>query len=252
VGWRLPSQTGDATVTQRAVAEWLRSTFAGPEGGSGRVVLSWTLAGGAAAGGILTGALAIAGRANPGLLVLVGPVLYVAGTLVGLLHGLVLGVVGRPRHVPRGAALRRSTQAAALSLPLLPVSWLTSAAITVGSAVRVEFRLAWLLVGTVGSLVALALCLWALAEACGQVRRAYGRCRRGNAGLLLTALIAAGGALMLERLGPELPGLGRAPGWGLSIPLSVLLTVWFWVPLLYVALHQPTPAESSTPDRGVA
>ena len=69
---------------------------------------------------------------------------------------------------------------------------------------------------------------------------------------MLTAMIAAAGALALQRLGPSLPGLGRAPGPGLSILLSVLLTAWFWFPFLYVVLHQPTPIEPPTADTGVA
>ena len=239
-------------MTQPSLADALRWTFLGPEGGSGRVVVAWTLAGGAGAGGILVGALALAGRSTPGLLVLVGPVLFVLGSLLGMAQGLALGVAGRPPGTSRRTALRRSGLAAALSVPLLPLSWLTSAAITVGSALRVEFRLGWLFVGAVGSLIALGLCLWALREGWVQAGRAYSRCRCRHHGMLLTVLIAAGGALALERLGPATPVLGRAPGWHLSIPLSVLLTLWIWVPLMYLALHEGPAAEARGADGGVA
>ncbi len=239
-------------MRQGTLAETLRWAFSGDPGASGRVVISWTLAGGAVTGGVLMGVLALLGRGNPGLLVLVGPALFVAGSLMGLLHGLALGAAWRPPGVSRRDALHRAGWGVAASVSLLPLSWLTSAAITVGWALQAEFRLSWLLVGSVGWLLAGGVCCWAAVEGCGHVRRAYGRCRRRHAGLLLTVLVAIGGALALERLGPAMPVFGRAPGWHLSIALSVLLTIWLWVPFLYVALQEPVPSEPRSPDRGRA
>ena len=231
----------------------LHRRLAGDEGGSARVVISWTLAGGAATGGILVGILALFGKSTPGLLVLVGPVLFVAGSLLGLLHGLVLALVGRPRTLSRGQALRRGGLGALLALPLLPVTWLASAAITVGSAMRSGFRLDWFLVATVGLAIALALCLWAGREGWTQARRAYGRLRWRHLALLSSVIIAMGGAAALEELGPALPGLGRAPGWHVSLPLAAALTLWFWVPVVYVALYRESRVEAPiTPDAGWA
>lgn len=184
------------------------------------------------------GALALFGRSVPGLLVLVGPVLFVAGSLMGLVHGLALAVVGRPRTLSRGQALRRGGLGAAVALPLLPGAWLASAALTVGSALRAGFRLDWFLVAAVGFAVALMLCLWAVREGWNQVRRAYGRLRWRHLALLSTLVIATGGAAALEELGPALPLLGRAPGWHVSLPLAAALTLWFWVPVVYVALYR--------------
>jgi hypothetical protein len=139
------------------------------------VVLAWTLAGGAVGGGLATAALELAGRSTPGLLILVGPVLYLAGTLLGMALGGLLGVVGRPEGTTRRDAIRRVGIGVVMSLVLQPLSWLTSASITVGSALRLGFRPEWALVGLVGWGIGAAACLWALHEARPLVRRVLSR-----------------------------------------------------------------------------
>jgi hypothetical protein len=139
----------------------LRRTFVGPEGLGGRVVASWVLAGGICGGGLLIGALAVLGIGSPGLHLLVAPVLFLAGTVLGLVLGLVLAVLGRPASATRGRALRAGLFAAGISLLLLPPSWLVSCAIVVGAALRMEMRISWLAVSLGGSVVGLLACAWA-------------------------------------------------------------------------------------------
>lgn len=144
----------------------LRRTFFGPEGLGGRVVVSWVLAGGISGGGLLLVVLAVLGIGNPGLHLLVAPVLFLVGTVLGFVLGLALAVLGRPSAVTPGRALRAGLVAAAISLPLLAPSWLVSAAITVGTALRMEMRVSWLVVSLGGSVVGLLACAWAGLEGC--------------------------------------------------------------------------------------
>ena len=152
-------------MTATRATDALQSAFLGDEGAGGRVVCSWMLAGGIAAGGFLIGTLALAGRGNPGLHLLLAPVLFVAGTLLGFFQGIVLAVIGRPADVRVGRAFGRALLAGVLSTPLLPLAWLVSSAITVGSALQAEFRWSWLVVAAGGWIVGVSICAWALVEA---------------------------------------------------------------------------------------
>ena len=148
----------------------IRRAFLGPGGASLRVVVALTLAGGVFTGGIFLGALALLDRVSPGLHLLVAPALFVAGTAMGLLHSLVLAVIGRPTDTTRFAALRQALVAAVCSLPLVGAAWLVSSAITLGSALRTDFRWSWLLVSGAGWLIGVGLCFWAACETACIVR----------------------------------------------------------------------------------
>jgi hypothetical protein len=153
------------SVTAPRAADAVQSAFLGDEGAGGRVVCSWMLAGGIAAGGFLIGTLALAGRGNPGLHLLLAPVLFMAGTLLGFVQGIVFAVIGRPADERAGRAFGRALLAGALSVPLLPIAWLVSSAITVGSALQAEFRWSWLLVAAGGWIIGVSICAWAVVEA---------------------------------------------------------------------------------------
>jgi hypothetical protein len=103
----------------------------------------------------------VLGIGNPGLHLLVAPVLFLVGTALGLVLGLVLAILGRPASATRGRALRAGLSAAGISLLLLPPSWLVSAAIAVGAALRMEMRVSWLAVSLGGSVVGFLACAWA-------------------------------------------------------------------------------------------
>ena len=161
-------------------SDTFRWIFAGREGAAGRVVSSSILAGGISGGGLLIGTLALTGRGNPGLHLLLAPVLFLAGSLAGLLLGLLVGVWARPGDVPRSDALKRGALAAAMTVPLVPVSWLLSSSITVGTALQVEQRTSWVVVSTVGAALGLAVCFLAARELSGVLREAVRR--RGREG----------------------------------------------------------------------
>jgi hypothetical protein len=63
------------------------------------VTASWTLAGGLA-GGTLVAALVFGGRVHPDALQVVTALLVSLGAALGMVHGFMLGVVGRPEKEP--------------------------------------------------------------------------------------------------------------------------------------------------------
>lgn len=162
-------------VTRSCRQGLLSWALSGPEGASARVVVAWTLAGGAVSGGLVTAGLELAGRSTPGLLILLGPVLYLVGSFLGAVSGAVLGVAGRPEGTSRRDAMRRVGFGLVASIVLQPLSWLTSASITVGSALFAGFRVQWFVVGLVGWVIGIAVCLWALYEARPLIRRIFAR-----------------------------------------------------------------------------
>lgn len=146
------------------LVESLRWTFEGAEGAAGRVVLSSILAGGICGGGLLIGTLAMIGRGSPGLHLLLAPVLFLAGSLAGLVHGMTLTVLARPGDVPRSDACLRGLVAAVASVPLLPLSWLVSSSITLATALQVEQRTSWLIVSVGGAVLGVVVCGFAAVE----------------------------------------------------------------------------------------
>lgn len=167
-------------------------------------MLSWTLAGGICGGGLLIEALTMLDLGGVGLHLLVAPVLFVLGTTLGSVHGLVLSVAGRAADVSRRAALRGALVALALSLPLVPVSWLVSSSIAVATALRTEMRASWLLVVTGGTAIGLAVCGWACVEAGRMVRSA--RRRRRSAGAVPTGAPRAASGGEKEIVNPRASG----------------------------------------------
>lgn len=153
----------------------LRRTFLGPGGTGGRVVMASTLAGGICCGGLLVGSLALLGLGSVGLHLLVAPVLFLAGSALGVVHGVSMAVVARPETVTCAGALRRALIATALTLPLVPLSWLVSSSIVVSAALRSEVRASWVAVSVVGTLLGLVVCTWAMVESGRAVAAAWGR-----------------------------------------------------------------------------
>lgn len=127
-------------------------------------MLSSTLAGGICGGGLFIGVLALLGRGSPGLHLLMAPALFLLGSAVGVGQGLFLALVGRGDGVSRAETLRRCSVAVAVSLLLLPVSWLISSSIVVATALRAEMRLSWLAVSAVGTALGLVVLAWAVLE----------------------------------------------------------------------------------------
>lgn len=211
--------------------------FTGPEGSCARVMLSWIAAGGVASGGILVGALTIAGYVSPGLQLLAAPVLFLLGSFLGAVHGAVLAFAGRPDTLSRGAAIRRILLAGLASIPVMGATWVVTAGISLTAALVREWRLTWGILSLGGWLFGVALCSWAAVEGWRSLRCAYGRWPEGRLCTALTTGILIVASLVLVRVRPGIWGTElRLNGFG-AVALAFAVTLWFGFPLVWAALH---------------
>lgn len=111
------------TATIETGTRGAAATEAPALGLAGRTAMAGAVAGGILSGGFLVAALTVGGRMRSSDLMELGTMLYLAGALLGFLHGAVLGWLGRERGVD-GATARRQLGVAALYLPLpLACGW---------------------------------------------------------------------------------------------------------------------------------
>jgi len=223
------------SANSQAHALW--SFVTGSRGRCVRLVLSWTVAGGVAGGGILVGALTITGVVEPGLQLLAAPVLFLAGAFLGLLHGGVLSLVGRPGCLTRGTALRHAILAALCALPLLGVGWVVTASIALTAALVTEMRASWLFFAVGGWILGLALCTWAVVEGWQALKTAMGRWPDGRIASALLTVVLGATTVLFVYLRPPIVGTGvRVNGLG-AVALAVAVTLWVALPTVWAALH---------------
>jgi hypothetical protein len=213
----------------------------GARGRCVRLVLSWTVAGGVAGGGILVGALTIAGVLEPGVQLLAAPVLFIAGAVLGLLHGGALALVGRPSCLTRRGAFGQALIAGAISVPLLALGWVVTASISLTAALMTEMRASWLVFAAGGWAIGLVLCGWAAVEGLGALRIAFGRWPQGRAGSVLLTTILGATIALFAHVHPPILGTGlRLNGLG-AIALALATTVWVALPAVWLGLHMLHP-----------
>lgn len=211
--------------------------FLGPEGACARVVVSWTVGGGIGFGGVLVGSLTVAGLVAPGLQLLAAPVLFLLGAFLGGVHGVLLAVVGRPRTLGRGGAVRRTLWAVLVAVPALFPAWIVTTGISLSAALVTEWHLAWGILALGGWLFGLAVCAWAAREGWHALCRAYARWPESRAGSVLTAVILVGACVASLRMEPELWGTGlKLNGVG-ALVLALAVTLWVGFPLVWVTLR---------------
>jgi len=224
-----------ALVTQ--TVEALHQTFVGEEGACGRVLISWALAGGVATGGLVVGALTVTGRVSPGLQLLMAPVLFLVGVVLGYTHGAFLAIVGRPASVSLPASAQRSLVAALCSLPGLGVAWVVTAGISVTAAVVVDQRGAVVAVALSAWVIGIALCVWAAFEGLAALRHVIERFPRFRSALHVAAVTLPVTMLALLRFRPLVPGTDTPLNWiGASI-LALASTLWVVLPLAFMVLR---------------
>jgi len=211
--------------------------FLGQDGSCARVVVSWTVGGAIALGGVLVGSLTVAGLVAPGLQLLAAPVLFLLGAFLGGVHGSILAVVGRPRPLGRGDAVRRVLWGILVSVPALLPAWIVTACISLSAALVTEWHLSWGILSLGGWLIGLSVCAWGSREGWLALRRAYARWPESRAGSVLTAVILVAACTASLRMQPELLGTGlKLNGVGALI-LALAATLWVGFPLVWLTLR---------------
>jgi hypothetical protein len=205
-------------------------------GWTATLAASWTLAGGVA-GGVLITVLLLAGRLHPdGVLIFAGA-LAALGGIFGIVHGAVLGWLGRPpnevgrlhwqeRLLACGAAVAAFTVAV-----LLSVWFAMSAVVARNGSASGWFALA------AASFVALGIFWSATMLGWHALENAYRRWPDNRLGSLL--VVGAFVVLVAAFVGlrPAIPGTGLQLSMSASIALAALASLWIATPAIIVALR---------------
>ena len=203
---------------------------------TGRVAVSWAVAGGVALGGFLVAALTLAGQLSANGLLITSTVLFSVGGLVGFIHGGALGYLGRGRSTTRKQALAALALAALYSIPLMAAGWVATGWI----AMTVVTLYARTITGYIGMVIGwgagAAILATAVVLGWRALRRAYERWPDAPLGTVLVAASFAGLVVNLLPARPTLWGVGMRVTEVGAIVLSVLIALWIVGPLVTVAL----------------
>lgn len=198
------------------------------------VAASWSLAGGVA-GGVLASGFIISGRMHPDGALVITAALAAIGSLLGIVHGAILGHLGRSaddHHVWSDivlgglAALAGLVVANLLSLLLVLGSLLARAGITTG----------WVALFLLAP-VCLGVLLWATVLGWHTLETAYMRWPEHRLGGWLVAGAFAVIAFVFLTLRPAIPGTRLQLSWWATLVLAATATLWIAAPAVVATLR---------------
>lgn len=203
----------------------------------GRVAVLSAMAGGITVGGVLIAFMTLSGRLSAHALFETATALFIVGALLGLVHGIVLGYLGRAPGVTPRQARGDLGRAALYAIPGLSVAWL--AAIWVAMTLVAFYTgrpgaLAGAAVGWVGAGAILAI---AALQSLRALRNAYARWPERRAGTVLAA--ASFAALLMTFLAdrPEIWGVRLRLTETGAVLLAAVLSIWVAGPMVTLALR---------------
>jgi hypothetical protein len=205
-------------------------------GAPGRLAVSWAAAGGVLVGGFLVAAMTLTGQLSGHALLLTCTGLFVVGAVLGFAHGAVLGWLGRPASMGRGAAIGALGMAVAYAIPALLVSWLIAGWIGMTSIALYAGKTAPIIGCGVAWLVGLGMVTLAAEKGYGALRSAYSGWSNARVGTLVVAALFGGllAAFLAEQ--PQIWGLQlRVTPVG-AVLLALAATLWLAGPLVTVSL----------------
>lgn len=204
-------------------------------GWTGRLTASWSLAGGVAAGLLVT-LLFSTGRLHPMGVPAIAAALALLGSTLGATHGAILGALSRPRHerqadIWTSRLLAFVCTAGAFALAILLGLWLATSAIVAATGNRAAG--AGLILATV---VSLGILLWASTLGWRAFEIAFARWPERRLGALLVSGTFLLLLIVFLAIRPALPGRQAELSTFGSVLLAVLATLWVTAPAVVVML----------------
>lgn len=203
---------------------------------TGRVALSWAVAGGIVLGGFVVAGLTLAEKISANGLLITSTVLFTVGGLAGFIHGGALGYLGRGPDTTRKQALAALSLAALYTIPLMAAGWVATGWI----AMTVLTLYANTVTGYIGMMIGwgagLAVVATAILLGWRALRSAYARWADAPIGTVLVAASFGGLVVNLVAARPTLWGLGFQVTELGAIILSALIALWVVGPLVTLAL----------------
>ena len=201
----------------------------------GRVQVTWIMAGGVLTGGVLMAIVTLTGTMNPGLALYSTSLFCLLGAALGGVHGLALGVAGRPPGIPWTRTAGSLGLGVLAALPGLLLAWVVAVFISL-TPVSLSLERPLLVFAVAGGwFVGLAVCSWAAVEGCKAARNALVRWPEARAAgpLLLAVFVVL--LFVFLTTDPEI-GQFRFSGWSAAV-LAAVLTVWIALPASVLGIH---------------
>lgn len=188
------NETGTPTPVRRQI------------GRTGRVALSWAMAGGIGLGGVLVSLMTLTGRMSANALMLTTTGLFIIGAVLGFAHGAVLGAFGRSEERTRSDAVRSLGKGALYAIPGLAVSWLAASWISMTVVARYTATFPAYAGAAVGWIAGAVVIGWGAYEGVTALRKAYARWPEWQLGTAVVALSFAAMLVIFLSDRPELWG----------------------------------------------
>lgn len=237
----------------------MNSAPAGPSGRDvprdmgfpGRVAVSWAMASGLLAGGVLLAILTLMDRMSAFGIFLTSTALFLGGGLFGFIHGAVLGWMGREETMDGDAARHSLGLAAMYLIPGLGFAWVVSSLISQTVAAQFTGNTVALAGVGVAWIAGAVICLWAARVGLRAFTNALARWEDTFTGLTLVAFtfLALLALFLTER--PELWGTQLQVGAVGAVLLAGFATTWISGPgitlPLFLSRRLPDPRIVSPP-----
>lgn len=226
------SATTTYTTDTAAPAPLLKSI-----GLTGRVAVTWFMAGGLLLGGVLVALMTLSGRLSGHGIFMTATGLFVIGGLLGALHGAVLGLLGRPADMPRHEALGALGRSLLYAVPGATVAWLLTVWIAMSAVASYLGRIAPMVLVGLAWLAGFAVLAAAGTYGVSALKNAYARWPQRQLG---TVLVAGSFASLLLVFLAEQPRIWLLPfrvtevG---AVLAAALLSIWVVGPLVTMALR---------------
>lgn len=205
---------------------YLRLAFELP----GRLEVAWAMAGGIMAGGPLVASIMLSGRASSSMLMTITSVLFVIGGGLGLLHGAVLGYLGRDQGCSGHRAVQSLVMGVFVAVPALLLAWLIALWIGLTAAALSLHWYALLGIVAVGWVLAGVICCWGAWQGWLAMGNMLERWPRYRAGIVVLAVVFVFLLVSFLVWQPEIWWTElRVTGVG-AVLLAVGVTIWVAAP----------------------
>jgi hypothetical protein len=201
----------------------------------GQIATSWGVAGGLLGAVVVTGHM-LAGQLSGSIGFLTTTLFFVAGSLVGFLHGGIVGYVSRPPEVSRQLALKRLALAAVYAVPAMLVGWVLALSLALTPAALRSGMAPLMLPAAVGWLGLIGVVTWASVETRRGLPNLFARWPESRALLVVLGVLFL--ALLPFFLGsrPEIWLLQVRPTGTAAVFMAVGATAWIGGPLVTLGL----------------
>jgi hypothetical protein len=201
----------------------------------GQVATSWGVTGGMLGAVVVTGHM-VAGQLSSSLGFLTTTIFFVAGSLIGFLHGGIIGYLSRPPEVSRVLALRRVALGAVYAVPAMIVGWLFALALALTPAAVSSGRPGLVVPAAIGWLGLVGVVAWAAAETRIALPNLFRRWPEFRALFVVLGILFL--ALLPFFLGsrPEIWLLQVRPTETAAVLMALAATAWIAGPLITLIL----------------